>query len=213
MRSIAVAAKTGVMAPLCVIWLPGAYQSAQDFLTAGFDLAVQTRRLALDLKFVDPQMAHLTDRGALAELRSEILQPLRAAGVSVWLGGISLGGLLALDFAASHPDELDGLCLFAPYLGNRNVTAEIAAAPGLAAWQPGELAQDDDERRIWRYIKDRGTDALPLHLGFGREDRFASAHALLAAALPPSAVDVIQGGHDWPTWRKLWENFLDSRTS
>jgi pimeloyl-ACP methyl ester carboxylesterase len=26
-------------------------------------------------------------------------------GVSIWLGGISLGGLLALDYAASYPDE------------------------------------------------------------------------------------------------------------
>jgi enterochelin esterase-like enzyme len=196
---------------MCVVWLPGAYQSAQDFLAAGFARAVQSRRRALDLCFVDLELAYMTDRSALDELRAQIVRPARAAGASVWLGGISLGGLLALDFAASYPDEFEGLCLLAPYLGSRILTAEIAAAPGLAAWQPGELAQDDDERRIWRYIKSRGTASRPLYLGFGRQDRFAAAHELLAAALPPDTVDAIPGGHDWSTWRRLWENFLDSR--
>jgi pimeloyl-ACP methyl ester carboxylesterase len=212
MRSVRVPAEAGATASMCVVWLPGAYQAAQDFLTAGFARAVESRRRALDLWFVDLELAYMTDRAALDELQSQIVRPARAAGASVWLGGISLGGLLALDFAASHPGELDGLCLVAPYLGSRILMAEIAAAPGLAAWQPGELAQDDDERRIWRYLKSRGTDSRPLlYLGFGRQDRFAAAHELLAAALPPNMVDAVPGGHDWSTWLRLWENFLDSR--
>jgi pimeloyl-ACP methyl ester carboxylesterase len=192
-------------------WLPGAYQGAQDFLTAGFAEAVRRRRIALDLNFVDLELTHVGDRGALNRLRSDIVLPARAAGVSIWLGGISLGGLFALDYAASYPDELDGLCLLAPYLGNRMLTAEIADAPGLSQWQPGELAETDEERRIWRYIKSRRADSRPLYLGFGRGDRFAAAHALLAATLPADSVDVIAGGHEWSTWSRLWENFLDSR--
>jgi enterochelin esterase-like enzyme len=139
-----------------------------------------------------------------------VVLPARAAGVSIWLGGISLGGLFALGYAAAYPGELDGICLLAPYLGNRILTAEIARAPGVEAWQPGELAESDEERRIWRYIKTRCTD-FPLHLGFGQGDRFSAAHRLLADTLPPDAVDVIDGGHDWSTWALLWENFLDSR--
>jgi enterochelin esterase-like enzyme len=194
-----------------MVWLPGAYHSAQDFLTAGFVDAVWARRLELDLIFVDLELAHVGDRSALARLRTDIVLPARAAGIALWMGGISLGGLFALDYAASYPDELDELCLLAPYLGNRILTAEIAQAPGLAAWQPGELAETDEERRIWRYIKARRADAPPLHLGFGAQDRFSGAHELLAGALPANAVDVIAGGHDWATWSRLWENFLDSR--
>jgi pimeloyl-ACP methyl ester carboxylesterase len=193
-----------------MVWLPGAYHAAQDFVTAGFAEAVRTRHAALDLIFVDLELAHVGDRSALLRLRSDIVLPARAAGVSLWVGGISLGGLFALDYAASFPDELDGLCLLAPYLGNRILTGEIAQAPGLAAWQPGELAETDEERRIWRYIKNRRA-ASPLYLGFGEADRFAAAHALLAATLPADCVDTIAGGHDWPTWLKLWENFLESR--
>jgi pimeloyl-ACP methyl ester carboxylesterase len=194
-----------------MVWLPGAYHAARDFVAAGFAEAVRMRRIALDLVFVDMELAHVGDRSALHRLRSDIVLPARAAGVSIWLGGISLGGLFALDYAASHPGELDGLCLFAPYLGNRMLTAEIAQAPGLEEWQPGELAETDEERRIWRYIKSRRADSRPLYLGFGQSDRFAAAHELLAATLPADSVDVIAGGHEWSTWVRLWENFLDSR--
>ena len=193
-----------------MVWLPGAYHSAQDFLTAGFADAVRTRRIALDLVLVDLELAHVGDRSALQRLRSDLVLPARAAGVSIWLGGISLGGLVALNYAAAYPDELDGLCLLAPYLGNRMLTAEIAEARGLAAWQPGELAETDEERRIWRYIKSRA-HSRPLYLGFGQADRFAAAHELLAATLPADSVNVIAGGHEWSTWSRLWENFLDSR--
>jgi pimeloyl-ACP methyl ester carboxylesterase len=191
-------------------WLPGAYHAGQDFIAAGFAAAVRGRRAALDLVFVDLELQHVGDRSALQQLRSTVVLPARAAGVSIWLGGISLGGLLALDYAASYPDELDGLCLFAPYLGSRNLTREIAQAPGLEQWQPGELAETDEERRIWHYIKARHVGSRPLYLGFGKADRFSAAHELLAARLPAESVDVIAGGHDWPTWSRLWENFLDS---
>ena len=210
MRSFAVLAAAAAVAPMRMAWLPGAYHAGQDFVAAGFAAAVRARRAALDLVFVDLELGHVGDRSALQQLRSTVVLPARAAGVSIWLGGISLGGLLALDYAASYPDELDGLCLFAPYLGSRMLTREIAQAPGLERWQPGALAETDEERRIWRYIKARHAGSLPLYLGFGTADRFSAAHELLAATLPAESVDVIAGSHDWPTWSRLWENFLDS---
>jgi pimeloyl-ACP methyl ester carboxylesterase len=194
-----------------MVWLPGAYHGAQDFVSAGFPQAVRARRLALDLIFVDLELEHVGDRSALEQLRSGMVLPARAAGISIWLGGISLGGLFALGYAASYPDEVDGLCLLAPYLGNRMLTTEIAQAPGLAAWQPGELAETDEERRIWRYLKTRRTGSTSVYLGFGQGDRFSAAHELLAETLPAESVDVIDGGHEWSTWVRLWENFLDSR--
>ena len=210
MRSILRLAEPGSAAPTQMVWLPGAYHSAQDFLDAGFPEAVLKRQIPLDLRFVDLEMQHLDDREPLERLRHEIVFPALASGASVWLAGISLGGLGALDYASSYPDEFDGLCLLAPYLGNRMLLAEIAAASGLEGWEPGELAQADAERRIWRYLKVR-VDSRSLYLGYGRDDRFAAAHDLLARRLPADAVDVIGGSHDWRTWIKLWENFLDAR--
>lgn len=211
MRSLFVPALASSPAPTHIVWLPGAYHAAPDFLSAGFAQAVHARHAPIDLTLVDLELAHVGDRSAVRRVRSEIVLPARASGVSVWLGGISLGGMVALDYGACHPEELAGLCLLAPYLGSRILTAEIVQAPGLAAWQPGPLAETDEERRIWRYIKNRRVDSRPLYLGFGRSDRFAASHELLAATLPGDAVNVIEGGHDWSTWLTLWENFLDSR--
>jgi pimeloyl-ACP methyl ester carboxylesterase len=210
MHSIFCAAEAGRIAPTRMIWLPGAYHSANDFLTAGFPEAVGARHLPLDLAFVDLELQHLGDRAVLENLRTQLVLPARKMGVSIWLAGISIGGQFALEYAATHPDDVDGLCLLAPYLGNRMLIAEIAAACGLAAWESADLAQDDEERRIWRYIKTR-TDSKPLYLGFGRDDRFSTAHRLLAGELPAASVDIVAGGHEWRTWTTLWENFLDSR--
>jgi len=210
MRSLVRPAGPQLTAPTRIACLPGAYHRGEDFLAAGFDAAVRARHLGIDLLFIDPELEHLTDRSLRDTLRREIVLPARAQGCSLWLAGISLGGFMALDYAACHPADVDGLCLLAPYLGNRMMTGEIARAPGLAAWDPGALAESDEERRIWRFVQNRRPDP-PVYLGYGREDRFAHAHDLLAQALPPACVDVVPGGHDWGTWKTLWENFLAAR--
>jgi len=193
----------------CIVLLPGAYHGPEDFLRAGFDRAIAERRLALELVLIAPELRHLRDRDWLGELPDRVLRPVRAAGRLLWLGGISLGGFMALRCAAQYPELVDGLCLIAPYLGNRMVAAEVAAAGGLASWQAGALAPDDDERVVWRYLQRLGTPPPALYLGLGREDRFADTQGLLARALPAAVTGILPGGHDWPVWRELWDNFLD----
>src|SRR6202035_4837695 len=62
MRSIYCAAIDGTRAPAQMIWLPGAYHAAQDFIDEGFARAAAQRRAPLDLLFVDLEMEHLDDR-------------------------------------------------------------------------------------------------------------------------------------------------------
>lgn len=205
------AARPGELAPVRLVMLPAAFAEPQDFLREGFVAAVRERRLPVDLVFAGLELEHVTDRSIIARLSEEIVRPARRHGCAVWLGGISLGAYLALCFAERHAHELAGLCLFAPYLGSRIMTAEVERAHGIAHWSPGETAADDDERRVWGFIKGLRAGTLPVHLGLGREDRFARRHELMAAALPASDIDIVPGGHDWPTWRILWERFLDAR--
>jgi pimeloyl-ACP methyl ester carboxylesterase len=196
-----------------IVLLPGAYHALEEFIAAGFDQALRERELAVELILAAPELAHLNDRGWLAQLRAEVIAPARArAGGQLWLGGISLGGYMALRFAAEGSDELDGLCLLAPYLGSRIIAAEIAAQENLSSWKVPALAEDDDDRRIWRFVQ--GLPAMRsaprIFLGYGREDRFADTQRLLSAALPAACTRVIPGGHDWPVWRALWDRFLDT---
>ena len=162
------------------------------------------------------QLEHLRDRGVHERLRRDILAPARALGCrSIWLAGISLGGFIALDYAAGHPEDWDGLCLLAPYLGNRMLIAQIAGSPGLAAWQPGPLAE----------CRRRAAN-MAVHRFAAREARRARREAhvpgvrargpLRTRARPDGRGARTEcgacgsGGHDWPTWSALWEHFLDS---
>jgi pimeloyl-ACP methyl ester carboxylesterase len=198
-------------APTCVVMLPGAYAGPADFVQHGFVRAVRERSLEIDLMFAGFQLQELSDGSLFSRLRDEILRPAHAPGCKVWMGGISLGSYLALGCAERYGGEIAGLCLFAPYLGSHLVTSEIERAEGLENWNPAELAGEDDERRVWRFIRRLRAGSLPVHLGLGREDRFGRRQRLMAAALAPESVDVVPGGHHWPTWLRLWERFLDAR--
>jgi enterochelin esterase-like enzyme len=204
-------ANAGRTAPARVVMLPAAYSEPSDFVRHGFVGAVRERSLEVDLVFAGFRLEELVDRSLFSRLREELILPARALGCAVWMGGISLGGYVALCCAERHPRELAGLCLFAPYLGSHLVTAEIERAHGIGAWRPAVVPEDDDERRVWRFIRALREGPLPVHLGLGREDRFAGRHRLMAAALAPGDVDTVAGGHDWSTWRRLWDRFLDTR--
>lgn len=193
-----------------ILLLPGANERAAGFARAGFHDAIRERRLAIELDCCDLEFEHLTDRTMLDRLRDGPLAAARASGCdSVWLGGVSLGGFMALAYAERYPTELNGLCLIAPYLGSRIVTGEISQAGGVAAWSPGDADAEEEDRQLWRFIKIRRGLEPMVYLGYGRNDRFADSHRLLADALPAESVDVVEGAHDWPAWRQVWNHFLD----
>ncbi|QID16468.1 alpha/beta hydrolase [Nitrogeniibacter mangrovi] len=191
-----------------VVLLPGAYDTPADFLTHGFDAAA--RAAGVDLH------THPTDLNAVASgalvhtLHEAVIAPARRAGVRrLLLGGISIGALTALTYADTYPDGVDGLVLLAPYPGNRMITGAITAAGGLRHWDAGGLAPDEGELRGWRALQTLARrQPPPVWLGYGRQDRFAPGHALMAEVLPPDRVATVDGGHDWPTWRQLWDRLL-----
>lgn len=208
MRSVICPAAVAGAPRVRMLWLPGAYHGPDDFVAAGFGAAAARRAPHMELLLLEPHLRHLHDRECLADLYGHVLAA-REPQVAVWLAGISLGAALALAFLADHAQLLDGIVLLAPYLGDRMLIGEIARAGGLELWQPGELAQHDEQRRIWHLIQTRALDSVPLLLGYGTGDRFAAGHNIMATALPHSAVHTISGGHDWPTWSLLWETVLD----
>ncbi len=187
--------------------LPGVNDPPERFLEAGFDAAARERGAPVRLELLRYEFADLVDPGAMARLEERVIAS--AGAERAWLVGVSFGGYLALQCACRQPDAIAGVCLIAPYLGGRALIAEIARAPGLAAWNPGPLDADDDDRRLWRFLQARAGD-LPLVLGAGAADRFARAHALLAPRLPREHVHFVDGAHDWPTWRRVWDAFLDA---
>lgn len=191
-----------------VVLLPGAYMTPCHFLEAGFATALEASRADADLALPAIDLAAITDGSALPRLREEAMEPARRQGYeSIWLGGISLGGFMALAYADRYPAEIDGLCLLAPYPGSRITMGQIAAAGGVGAWEATEKQLEDPEFRVWRWLQSRPAE-LPVFCGYGRDDRFATGMAMLGATLPGPSVHTIAGGHDWPVWQNLWQTFL-----
>jgi hypothetical protein len=231
MRMLECSAHPGRPAPALAILLPGAMQQPEDMLAAGFADAVRRCALPLDLVFADPELPYVgaaNDGSMLKKIAHELVMPARRKAYrTIWLGGISIGAFMALSYAASSlwqeadigtEDEdrtaVDGLCLLSPYPGNRLLTGEILTAEGIESWSPGQVGNEDGERQAWRWLQARGASAAtPIHLGYGRQDRFADGQQLMARTLHrgdagSDHLDVIEGDHDWPTWLQLWENFL-----
>lgn len=191
-----------------MVLLPGAQMQPEHYAGAGFFDAVARRGLALDLVAVDLGPEPASGGAPLASLQAHVLVPARVRYRRVWLGGISLGGLLALAHAADTPGAADGLCLLAPYPGSRLTLNAIERAGGVDAWQPTAEQIADPEFRSWRWLK-RPPAGFPVFVGYGTEDRFAGGMQRLAERFPPAARCAVAGAHDWPVWQQLWGHFLD----
>ncbi len=202
-----------------VVMLPGVYSRPQEFVEAGFLDEMVARRVDADVMIADSHMGYVLDGSVLTRLQSDVLKPAREAGYqSIWVLGISLGGLVSL---ANVTDPIgrstvDGLIVLAPYLGPRRIHKEVEQAGGVVAWRSdrvapsvvGRLNDEEAARRVWMSFP-MTDSSFPVYMGYGTEDRYAAAHRLFAGLFPEYALDRVTGDHDWPTWRTLWARWLD----
>jgi pimeloyl-ACP methyl ester carboxylesterase len=193
-----------------VVLLPGRRDSPEDFRRYDFPELAAQAGAQVDMVAVDAHLGYYYNRTIVNRLREDVIAPARKRYDRIWLAGISLGGTGSILYTAEHPEDVDGILLLAPYLGEEDgVIDEVAAAGGLAGWKaPETLAPDDFQRRMWVWLKGGIQGRIPIYLGYGRSDDFARANGLLGDALPPERVFPVPGGHDWRAWRAAWEEFL-----
>ena len=197
---------------ILLVMLPAAKVRPENLLEQGFVAAIRDRGLPLDVAVVDAHADYYLERSVGERLAVDVITPLRAKGYRrIWLMGMSLGGMGCLAYAHKHAAEVEGVILLAPFLGARGLIAQILRAGGLARWQPGALEPHDDELGLLSWLKHYRADdpQLPaIYLGFGSDDRFAPASAMLARQLPAGRVMSVPGEHDWQTWIRLWRGLL-----
>jgi pimeloyl-ACP methyl ester carboxylesterase len=197
-----------------VVLLPGRFNAPKEFVEQGFVEAVRKRGLAVDLRIPDAHLGYYVNRVLIERLHDDVFAPARLQGYdTIWLAGVSMGGLGAFLYAEARPGDVDGLFVMAPYLGKAKAVGEVERAGGLMAWKPGVVDPEDYSSLLWVWLQGYGTPGAtrpPLYLGYGLDDGFAIANAMLARHLPPERVFREPGGHDWPVWLKLWEDFLDA---
>ncbi len=198
-----------------LVMLHGAGDHARDFVQYGFIETLRARGLAVDALAVQGDSSLYLEKTMIARLHEEVIAPEidrhPAQGARpVYFAGISLGGMGACLYARAHPGVVAGLMLLAPFFAVRGTIAEVTRAGGLKAWAPGEIPAEDEERGLLSWLKHWSAEQGPaIRLGYGTNDRYAPASALLAARLPARDVITCAGGHDWPTWQALWPRLLE----
>ena len=197
-----------------LVMLPGAGIDAAAFAERGMVAAVQRRGPAVDIVAAQPALELYLDGSVAHALHRRIVEPALAEGYArLWLLGISLGGMGALLYVSHHAALAEGLVLLAPFLGTQGTIAAVAAAGGFASRSAPDAASTAIEARMLAWLRDflRSRPPSPqLYLGYGRADRFALGHRMLAESLPADHVVAEEGAHDWDTWLSLWHRVLDA---
>lgn len=194
--------------------LPGAGIEAGDFANHGMVTALHGRGFDVDVVAAQPALDVYLDGSIATVLHRTIIEPALAQGYSrFWFLGISLGGMGALLYAGAYAANVQGLILLAPFLGTQGTIAALAAAGGFASVSASNSAITAAEGQMLAWLQDyltRRPINPALYLGYGRADRFARGHRMLAGTLPADRVVTEAGGHDWDTWLLLWHRVLDA---
>ena len=144
-------------------------------------------------------------------LKEDVIEPARHQGYKqIWLAGFSMGGLGALIYLRSHPEDIDGILLTSPFLGWSGIHNEIRQAGGISEWLSDEKDPKDWERMIWGWISQQDFKTqVPIWLGYGENDILTRAGPpLLATVLPASRVFTAPGNHTIATFKTLFSQHL-----
>lgn len=197
---------------ILLVMLPGVGIEASEFADRGMVAAVHERGLPVDVIAARPALDLYLDGTIDGVLHRRVIAPALAHGyIRLWLLGISLGGMGALLYASAHAVHVEGMVLLAPFLGTQGTIAELADAGGLESHSALQSATAPEQRMLnwlWDFLA-RQPASPALYLGYGRHDRFAQGHRLLAEQLPTERIVTTDGGHDWNTWLALWQRALD----
>lgn len=199
--------------------LPGRADDLDGLRRSGAAQAIQSVWPDTDVVLAELTIDYYLQRDAVERLH-DVIAPLRERGYrEVWLGGASLGGMGSLVYDAAYPQDIDGLVLLAPYLGEPPVIAEITAQGGVDAWHPMASDTSDPQawqRDIWRKLQAWSHDPARTRnvwLAYGDDDPLRIAEPLLAPMLPPGHVQMRPGGHSWRVWTPVLREILEAQSA
>ncbi|MDQ3038148.1 MAG: lysophospholipase [Myxococcota bacterium] len=205
-------------APCLLVLLPGFFDEPQEFERQGLVDELHEAAPSCDLVAVATHLYDYRDESIVDRVHEDIVLVARERGYErIWMVGVSMGALGAILTARAHPEDVDGLVLVSPYLGTAGFAEtferEVARHGDLGAWarqtedRPVRISRVlHDPRPVWRWLAGYliSPEAMPpLWIAYGRDDRFAAAQRILAGAVSPEQAFVVEGRHDWETWRRI----------
>lgn len=199
-----------------VVVLPGRGDSLQSLTDIGIAHIIQRSWPDADVVLTGLTMPFYKEGRAPQRLHDEVIEHARRPAYrQVWLAGVSLGGMGALLYDRDYPDQIDGLILLSPYLGEDAIHHEIRNAGGISKWQPGPpqpIGPSTFERELWRYLKgwsERPERTRSAWLAYGADEPFRESIELMSPLLPPEQVIMLPGHHDWTLWKAAMRAILD----
>ena len=199
-----------------VVMLPGRGDSLQSLTDNGIARIIQQSWPDADVLLTGLTMPFYQQGGVAKRLHDEVIEPARRPAYrQVWLAGISLGGLGALMYDRAYPDEIDGLLLLSPYLGENAIHEQIRQAGGLAGWQSGPpqtLGPGTFQQELWRSLKgwsQRPQRTQSTWLAYGDKERFRESIELMSPLLPAYHVVMLPGKHNWKLWKPAMRALLE----
>jgi len=199
-----------------VVVLPGRGDGLEGLQRTGIAQAIQAQWPDADVELSGLAIGYYLQGNAIRRLHDEIVMPARKRGYrEIWLLGASLGGLGALMYDGQWPGTVDGLVLLAPYLGEKPLLEEIAAAGGIAKWNPGPpppvINGDNFQHELWRHLQGWSRDpsaARNVWLAYGDQDYLRDTMPSLLPLLSPKHVLVREGRHAWSVWTPAARDIL-----
>ncbi|MFM2420712.1 MAG: hypothetical protein RL385_5435 [Pseudomonadota bacterium] len=205
MHSLTFAAPAGGGEAVLVL-LPGFGDRDTTFEERGFIRALHEAAPHVDIVATDAHFGYYRARTVLDRLEADVVAPLRRRGYrDIYIAGISMGGHGAVAFARTHPAQVKGVLLFAPYLGPSTVVKEVKAAGDLCRYAPSEPFADDSDgfaRANYAWLRDQACRPgdVALYTAVGDKDKLAPVVADLSHHLPSENSLRLQGGHGWEVW-------------
>src|SRR5688572_21896947 len=168
-----------------LVMIHGTGDRPESFEAHEFVRELVARGADVDAVAVHSKLVYFLSNQIDERIHEDVALPARERGVErVVLLGISSGGLGAIAYAHKHPEQVDGLILFAPFLGPHMFVREIEAQGGLLQWWPN--APFEEVEFLWLFLADygRGRSNPPIDLMYGEQDRFAKSLGVMARVLP-----------------------------
>lgn len=201
-----------------VLFLPGLLDRPEDLVEGGM-IAELEKAPQFDALIADAHLGYYEHMRVLDRLQEDVVGPVRDRYDELWIVGISMGGYGAVAYAERYPDEVTGVVLLAPYLGQKKIIKSVEKAGGIAAWDPSDVEAKSSRTQhgvtLWKWLGARPEhpDAPIVYLTSGESDSHMRQLAVLRSALPEERVRTVPGGHDWEAWRPLFAGIVRDELS
>ena len=190
-----------------VVLFPTMGGKGSHYETQGFLDEVWERDFEASMEVLDVKPSLYLGSRIVELVKTEVIEPAKAEGYKeIYLIGISLGGHGALLYATTHPEDIDGIVVLAPFISGDLVSEAIEEAGGLDTWEDCPFLGWEYACNVWKslqvYVSD-SENQKKIVLGFGREVKFVDQFRVRADVLLPEQVFTVPGGPDWETGKNL----------